>query len=327
MKNKSVLAIIAMAIMATTVAVVSCKKEKQVQISNKEEQSSLCFDNMDEYLISFKKKLISAQKGSETISLEQAQRDLGNLLNFDLGDANYPTDVNHFDTLHANLTISNGYVELSQLAETYTIVIEQILDAFNNIDLPEKTIQLITCNFKESNSKDTDSEDVEIVLVTRGYTGEGEATNTDFWRPMNRGGTCDGYLVGSIGAPEVVMQALSSNTDIRVCPNGGRVYYTDYACSILYGADTNVNGNYSIYYSTIPNQYTVCISDDVLDLYRDNILDYWNNGGFYPVKPLDHALCAWLIEFVYLNELCAYTWNVTAYHAKPNCTDNPPLYD
>ena len=134
-RSNSIIAIIGLVILTTTAAVVSCKKEKQVQTSNEKEQSSLCFDNMDEYLISFKKKLISAQKGSETISLEQAQRDLGNLLNFDLGDANYPTDVNHFDTLHANLTLSNGYVELSQLAETYTIVIEQILDAFNNINL------------------------------------------------------------------------------------------------------------------------------------------------------------------------------------------------
>ena len=80
MKNKSVLAIIAMAILATTVAVVSCKKEKHVQISNKEEQSSLCFDNMDEYLISFKKKLISAQKGSETLALNKPSATWGTCL-------------------------------------------------------------------------------------------------------------------------------------------------------------------------------------------------------------------------------------------------------
>lgn len=107
-KSNSILAIVAMAIVATAVAFVSCKKEKQEQTSNNTEQSVQCSDNMDEYLISFKKKLLSAQKGDETISLEQAQRDLGNLLNFDFGDANYPTNLYHVDTIHAKLTVIQG---------------------------------------------------------------------------------------------------------------------------------------------------------------------------------------------------------------------------
>lgn len=323
MKKRNLFITIALVIVAATVAFVSCKKEKQEQKSNNVEQSAQSSDNMDEYLISFKKKLLSAQKGDETISLEQAQRDLGNLLNFDFGDANYPTNVYHFDTLHANLTLSNGYVELSQLAETYNILIDQILNTFNNTDLPEKTVQLITCNFNESTSKNTDTEDVEIVLITRGYMGEDRATNSDYWRPMNRGGTCDGYLVGHIGAPEVVVQALTNNTDIHVCLHGERVYYTDYASSTLNGENTCVNGDYRIYYSTIPNQNTVCISDAVLNVYKNNILDYWRNGGFSPDKPLDHSLTGWYIQFVELID--AYTWIVTAYHAKPNCTDIPPI--
>ena len=106
-KFNSIIAIIALAIVATAVAVVSCKKEMQEQAMNNEKQGGLCYDNMDEYLMSFKKKLLSAQKGEETISLEQAQRDLGNLLNFDFGDANYPTDVYHVDTIHSKLTLIN----------------------------------------------------------------------------------------------------------------------------------------------------------------------------------------------------------------------------
>lgn len=62
-KSKTLIAIIAMVIVATAVAVVSCKKEKQEQKSNNVEQSVQNSDNMDEYLMSFKKKLLSAQKG------------------------------------------------------------------------------------------------------------------------------------------------------------------------------------------------------------------------------------------------------------------------
>ena len=151
-KSRLFLAIIAMAIIATTVAAVSCKKEKQEQALNNSEQNAPCFDNMDEYLISFKNKLLSAQKGEEIISLEQAQRDLGNLLNFDFGDANYATNTIHYDTLSTKLTLTNdGQVDLSQLAATYVNLQNQVQNAFNLVNLPEKTVYSILCFFDNNN--------------------------------------------------------------------------------------------------------------------------------------------------------------------------------
>lgn len=79
------------------IAMVSCKKEKQGQMLNNNELVVLQVDNMDEYLMAFKKKLLSAEKGGETISIKQAERDLGNLLNFDFGDANYASDDVRYD--------------------------------------------------------------------------------------------------------------------------------------------------------------------------------------------------------------------------------------
>lgn len=102
-------AIIVMAIGAIAVAVVSCKKEKHEQTTNKMEQSAQSSENTDEYLISFKEKLLSAQKGDESITIEQAQLDLGNLLNFDFGDANYASNVYEYDTLYIALE-TNGEV-------------------------------------------------------------------------------------------------------------------------------------------------------------------------------------------------------------------------
>ena len=102
-------AIIVMAIGAIAVAVVSCKKEKHEQTTNKMEQSAQSSENTDEYLISFKEKLLSAQKGDESITIEQAQLDLGNLLNFDFGDAKYASNVYEYDTLYIALE-TNGEV-------------------------------------------------------------------------------------------------------------------------------------------------------------------------------------------------------------------------
>lgn len=93
-KRNLTFAIFAMAVATIVLAAfVSCKKDSEPKTSeSKTSEMSASDSNMDEYLISFKKKLLSAQKAEETISLEQAQRDLGNLLNFDFGDANFVTD-------------------------------------------------------------------------------------------------------------------------------------------------------------------------------------------------------------------------------------------
>ena len=129
MKNsKRFLAIIILAIVATVVTVVSCKKEKQEQKSYNAEQSVQCSDNMDEYLISFKNKLLSAQKGEETISLEQAQRDLGNLLNFNFGDANFITDEIQYDTIYVPVMLEGNLIDMAQLANTYNIAFANILE-------------------------------------------------------------------------------------------------------------------------------------------------------------------------------------------------------
>ena len=81
MKKSSRLLFAAMIIVALAATLfVGCKKEKDEKTTENAELSTLTNDNMDEYLMAFKKKLLSAEKGGETISLEQAERDLGNLL-------------------------------------------------------------------------------------------------------------------------------------------------------------------------------------------------------------------------------------------------------
>ena len=73
--KKSFFYAICVMVLATIVAVVSCKKDKQDETTEKCEQCAQATDNMDEYLISFKKKLLSAEKGGETMSIEQALND------------------------------------------------------------------------------------------------------------------------------------------------------------------------------------------------------------------------------------------------------------
>lgn len=331
-KFNSIIAIIALAIVATAVAVVSCKKEMQEQAMNNEKQGGLCYDNMDEYLMSFKKKLLSAQKGEETISLEQAQRDLGNLLNFDFGDANYPTDVYHVDTIHSKLTLTQGNVDLSILAVTYKEAVNSILETYQSITLPEKSISSISCSINELETKD-EEEDVEIVIVTRGYTGDPVPTNnhdTLDWRPKNEAGTCDGQFVNFYGAPEIITSWLYQSRPPLGCPNG-RVYFTSIGHWQVYGFNhyDPTTSQFLIYTSFETNQDSVCLSHAEMEYYYNNILDLFHQepfGNYY----FDYVL----IQHEHyhghvppLNEyLWFYSWKVFIRYAKPNCTDELPLY-
>lgn len=231
----SIIAILGLAIVAIAVAFVSCKKEKQEQKSYNVEQSVQNSDNMDEYLMSFKKRLLSAQKGEETIGLEQAQRDLGNLLNFDFGDIYHVTNAFHSDTLHLELALSQGQVELSQLAKVYTLAYEQIEEAFNLVELPNKTVYTVYCVFNQQ-VKNDDLVDVELVVTTRGFNETNNQRDLpnlyDCWSVYHGRGNCDGLYIG-YDHVSVLQSVYFLNMPHYGCPNG-TVYFTDISLTEIY---------------------------------------------------------------------------------------------
>ena len=336
MKKLSIIAILSLMAAAFVVAVVSCKKDKENTTQETPITEMAAADNMDEYLMAFKKKLLSAQKGDETLSIEQAQSDLGNLLNFDFGDANYASNVFHHDTLYTRLQLTDGQVDLSQLAMAYQVVYEQIKDAFRQVDLPDKTIYAIYCSI-EGNNRDSDTE-VVTVLTTRSYD-ESISWNTDDWRAGNKKGRCDGYMAGIYGAPERVMAMLCYNMPQYGCLNG-RVYFTDYTLAFI---EPNVDNSY-LYDANAPRQHRLFYEMDLLgnDLsltcipyeeqvyYYNQILtlpttcaNYFIPGPF----PSNHVVT----EYRYIN----YTegnagntawWKLDVQHAKLNCSPIIPDY-
>lgn len=332
MKKRNLFITIAMVIVAATVAFVSCKKEKQEQKLNNVEQSAQSSDNMDEYLISFKKKLLSAQKGDETISLEQAQRDLGNLLNFDFGDANYPTNMYHVDTIHVKLTVTQKQVDLSQLAITYNEAFNSILETYHGIDLPEKSISSISCTFNELETKEAGTEDAEIVVVTRGLGGDPVPANnhdTLDWRPKNYAGTCDGQYVGIYGAPEIITMWLYQGQGTPNCPEE-RMYLTDVAWWDTTGYQTfdPATGQYLIYTSFEPNQDSVCISHEEMEYYYHNIRSIFYQQPFVGYY-MDYIAINTYHSHIYTPGqgpgIWCYNWHVRINHGKVNCTEVPAV--
>jgi hypothetical protein len=337
MKNsKRFLAIIILAIVATVVTVVSCKKEKQEQKSYNAEQSVQCSDNMDEYLISFKNKLLSAQKGEETISLEQAQRDLGNLLNFNFGDANFITDEIQYDTIYVPVMLEGNLIDMAQLANTYNIAFANILETYNRVDLPEKSVLYITCSINQ-NTKNEDDANVRFVLATRGLTHNDTMPpifdETDNWRVWEQLGKCDGTCVGD-DHTTILKKAYNRNRPLLECLNG-RLYYTDIDSIRSFGADDYPETNPDIHYNHgnrlwcgWGNEvYDSCVEYPEMRYYYNNLCQIMANEAPRPVGHVTITIIDCFLDYLlsvdpqrYYSFFCKYE------NGKPNCTNTGPAY-
>ena len=327
---------------ATAITVVSCKKDKTEESNPSSENVAKNIitpenentDNMDEYLLSFKEKLQNATKDGETISLEQAQRDLGNLLNFDFGDANYATDTLLFDTLHIKLLHSEGMVELSQLAETYYNAFNQILASYRALNLPEKSVYSILCKHDDAWNNKNANDDISIIVTYRGFTGNNSIPmsghDTLSWHPRRIDYSCDDPSIFGGGA--LIMQNWLNNSQLPMaCLNGGRIYYTEEGDWFKKGYDTYdpITEQYKVFTVFTNRIDTVCISHDDMEYYYHNILNY-----YYQEKPAGHSM-----EFVHVDCFCipisqpnpdyhpgdCWYWRIWIRHGKINCTNTEPI--
>ena len=294
-KSKVILAIIVMAILTIVVVVASCKKEKQDIAFNNDEQGAQISENMDEYMKSFKEKLLSSEKSQDLLSLDEARINLGNLLNFDFDDANYATNVYHIDTLHVIMTLTDGQVELSHLAEVYLNAFNQILDAYNAINIPEKSVYGIHCEI--ANKEKSNNADVEISLITRGFMeepilldfDEDECRNT-----VNGGGRCDTVGIGGYGAIQMIAfianNRLNSNYVLPACPHGQRVIYDEQSFHIFrmngYNSDFDTLspiGGQELY--TNHHIYDTCLCYESLHYFLEKTIEI-----SYEHKPAHHII-------------------------------------
>ena len=149
---------------AVSVAVVSCKKETQRATLNPIESlqafNPLEIEDMNAYLKDFKQKIQSAAKGDdEALSLEDAAWHLSSLANFEFANANVECDDVRFDTLYAQVNVTNGTVLLSDLATAYENISTCIDKFYHGLSLDNKHFRFINAIISENG-------DVAIPILT-----------------------------------------------------------------------------------------------------------------------------------------------------------------
>ena len=157
MKKRNLTLAILVMVVATlvSVAIVSCKKEDTVaptgQHAAKAAFTPPQVDDMNAYLKDFKQRMQSAAKGDdEALSLDEAAWYLSSVANYDFGHANVECDGVRFDTLYAQVNITNGTVLLSDLHVAYEEISTKIDKFYHSLTLDNKHFRFINVVLSEN---------------------------------------------------------------------------------------------------------------------------------------------------------------------------------
>ena len=149
MKKVFSFAIYAMAALAMTLALSSCKKENPNAMLGSASVPAKVFsppkvDDMNAYLKDYKQKMQTVTRGDdEMLSLEEAAWHLSSVANYDFANANVSFDDIRFDTLHYQMSVTNGQVSLTDLNTVYANVSSDIDAFYHSLDLHEKHFRFI----------------------------------------------------------------------------------------------------------------------------------------------------------------------------------------
>ncbi|MCQ2301911.1 MAG: hypothetical protein MJZ94_04715 [Bacteroidales bacterium] len=307
MKYKSYI-ISAILLAATTAAIfVGCKKEKENKVAQNGNEEIVVSkeDDMSAYLRQFKKKMQSAAKGDETLSMEDARWHLEAVLNYTYGDAGHQTSDIQCDTLFFELPTNGDEITLAQLNEAFVSLSDDVESAFAKCSLPDKSILSIQTTF-DNNSK-ANSVLAKTILTTRGLPAvKTHFDETDYWNEwyvdygnghVSAGGKCGPYAgeCPNSGAPHELTKMVLSKMPLTACESGNG-YYTDveelgisfYETEDFYGNlnddfiyDENSPCGYKLY---IRNQYNTnhCICPEDMNYYLNKgpeLIEYFVPEG------------------------------------------------
>lgn len=173
-----------------SVAVVSCKKETANDFKGNKNETMQAFnpqkiEDMNTYLKDFKQKIQSAAKGDdEALSLEDAAWHLSSLANFEFANANVECDDVRFDTLYAQVNVTNGTVLLSDLATAYENISTCIDKFYHGLTLDNKHFRFINAIISENG-------DIAIPILTTFSNGSKDITDHIWYFPDDVWVLCD----------------------------------------------------------------------------------------------------------------------------------------
>ncbi len=173
MRKLSLFAIIALAIGITVFH--SCKKDDELTNSeNKTSETSTfnpnAIENMDEYLLGFMKKISSATRDNETMTIEDAEWHLTACLNFQFCNANVEKTQVVYDTIFTTINVSNGYISFNDINTSLQEISTEVFNIYTSSNLENKNVLFIQPEIQDEASTRSGNV-VRTVVATSGREG------------------------------------------------------------------------------------------------------------------------------------------------------------
>lgn len=257
----------------------ACNKKNEV-VNNIPELNVVELSDMDKEMILFGEKIKSAQKGGETMQLEEAVRSLTNYQNFRLCDASkFSSDVERY-TIETEIPLIEGNVYLSDIYSIYLSNKTQIRDKLATLDGDDKSVYCINSRV-DTNNKDGETARIvtHAILQRDGVIPEPYYFDDELCWEVNHQ-----YCFGCTGgnAISVLDQRLRAIKILGFgCPPGYRVYFVNEVDKDIWAEDyidlNSPNGHYGL----IHGEYdSYCLSADDMRYYLDsalNKINEWSN--------------------------------------------------
>ena len=255
----------------------ACNKKHEM-VKNIPELNATELSDMDKEMLLFGEKMKSAQKGGETMPLEEAVRNLTNYQNFRLCDASkHSSDMERF-TIETEIPVNDGNVYLSDIYSIYESNKKQIREKLASLEGEDKAIY---CVFNRIVNDNKDDNDVRIITVAYMYRYipiniQIDINDTDHWYSGLYLGKCGPYVGQNVGKDAVTRldEIIKSMVTTQTCTAGYRLVLYDYDGYWFFSEDwddtNSPNGHYGLIHYDYENY---CLSPDDMRYYRNNILD------------------------------------------------------
>ena len=307
-KTTTNIIIVFMAIVATTMAVASCKKDIQNTprsiTKSVEDFDPRHIEDMNDYLMDFKQRMLTATKGDdELLSVEDAAWHLSSMANFAFANANVEFNDIRFDTLYSHVIITNGKILLSDLRSTYEAISTNIDKFYQSLALDNKHFRFIEVSISENGEVSipittTFSCNSKYLIDNCWYYEDDFSANSVCYEYF----TSNTYPVQTTGTTELqrVLNLLISQPTV----GNGIVYYTLSSSKEFHYRDyIDPYGSPAYMNSRLFANNTVFNYDIVNDIcyYLDSYL-----GLGVEYCPTNEYILNWAIQYVCCEE--PYTW-------------------
>ena len=198
--------------------------------------------NREDYILEFEKKLQSAAKSDEVLTVENANAFMFDILNFDYCNINGDGPDKTYETSTYTLNVSNGAINLSEFANLYTQISSHVYDYYHSLNAENANYYCIEPEIAEFDANATTTTVSVKTTLTSGYSlRDGNVDPCDYF-------TEEEYQWED--AADTLTRYLNMFLQPCMSDETGRCYFTSLRSHTFYFMD-----NYFVIHPQVPHLY------------------------------------------------------------------------